>query len=322
MQEQERIAYLLKKLNKKALSPAELEEVEAFFENTEKVDAFFTDSYAETPNVFKLKNNTIQQQIWKQIKQRIRKRKANSTNHKQQWLYYTAAATITLLIGLTFFKDNNNQQAFVKVENNNKSPKTIYLPDSSKVILATRTVIHYPVNFKEQRSLSLIGEAFFDVKRDTLHPFSISTGKLITEVLGTSFNIKVRDSLTKVSVNTGVVKVGTQQESYILKPDDVLAFNKQNLSFVKTTAKGDFFNLWTQNQVLFSSISLGELVKSFEILYNKEVIFEEEALKEKMLYSFFILRNELLEDIVERVNYINEVELKIYTNEIRVQKKQ
>ena len=54
----------------------------------------------------------------------------------------------------------------------------------------------------------LVGKAFFQVKRDTLHPFLVQIPDVSVEVLGTSFLIDATISdQSAVFVKDGVVKV-------------------------------------------------------------------------------------------------------------------
>src|SRR5690606_22977878 len=58
----------------------------------------------------------------------------------------------------------------------------------------------------------LRGEALFDVERDTLRPFYVYAGDVVTKVLGTSFTVRAIESDKKitVAVKTGKVSVSTK----------------------------------------------------------------------------------------------------------------
>lgn len=87
--------------------------------------------------------------------------------------------------------------------------KETYLPDGTKVFLNHNSEITYPQNFTgDIRGVSLKGEAFFDVKPDSAHPFVIQANGTEIRVLGTSFNVKAyaKDPV-RVDVATGTVLV-------------------------------------------------------------------------------------------------------------------
>jgi transmembrane sensor len=69
-----------------------------------------------------------------------------------------------------------------------------YLPDGSKVSLYANARIIFPHAFQQNRSLILEGRAQFDVAKDSLHPFSVRSGKISTTALGTVFMVDARAS--------------------------------------------------------------------------------------------------------------------------------
>ena len=86
----------------------------------------------------------------------------------------------------------------------------ISLPDGSSVRLNANTRIEYPEHFAGKiRKVKLSGEAFFEVTKDSIHPFRIETQNASVEVLGTSFNVSAYPNSDKVEVNveTGKVKL-------------------------------------------------------------------------------------------------------------------
>ena len=63
------------------------------------------------------------------------------------------------------------------------------LPDGTKVWLNGESRLKYNAEFSGRtRDVALTGEAFFEVRKDTLRPFRVSMNDLQVEVLGTSFD--------------------------------------------------------------------------------------------------------------------------------------
>ncbi|MBA2612622.1 MAG: FecR domain-containing protein [Bacteroidetes bacterium] len=128
--------------------------------------------------------------------------------------------------------------------------KTFYLPDSSCVHLNTNSTFVYPEKFDgPERSTSLTGEAFFEIKRST-QPFVISCKQTKTIVLGTSFNIKSYDKDEKVivSVVSGTVqlcdKEDPRSEKITLLANERGTFDNKESSFSKTHYKDKDFAWW------------------------------------------------------------------------------
>jgi ferric-dicitrate binding protein FerR (iron transport regulator) len=87
------------------------------------------------------------------------------------------------------------------------------LSDGTKVWLNSLTSLHYPVSFNgKNRTVTLEGEAYFEVAKDKTKPFLVLYKNMKVEVLGTHFNIMAyEDEATKTTLLEGSVKVGSRQ---------------------------------------------------------------------------------------------------------------
>jgi transmembrane sensor len=85
------------------------------------------------------------------------------------------------------------------------------LNDGSSVVLNTNTQLQIPKSFdRNNRTVKLNGEAFFDVSPDSTRPFVIDAGIGQVTVLGTSFQVKAYSgSDLEVFVESGRVEVST-----------------------------------------------------------------------------------------------------------------
>ena len=72
------------------------------------------------------------------------------------------------------------------------------LPDGSQVWLNHHSRIAYQDDFNsDTRTVTLTGEAFFEVKQDRQKPFIIETNNARIKVLGTSFNVRAYEETNK-----------------------------------------------------------------------------------------------------------------------------
>jgi ferric-dicitrate binding protein FerR (iron transport regulator) len=98
--------------------------------------------------------------------------------------------------------------------------KKVQLPDSSVVFLNVGSTLSLdPKTFNtRKRRVSLVGEAFFKVKKDPEKPFQVDGGELLTTVLGTSFDVKAYPGVKEnvVSVRDGVVEVAEKENGQLL----------------------------------------------------------------------------------------------------------
>ncbi|SFB77901.1 protein of unknown function [Parapedobacter composti] len=120
------------------------------------------------------------------------------------------------------------------------------LPDGSLVHLNAGSRLEFPSAFSDStRVVFLEGEAFFDVQEDEDRPFSVATGDITVQVLGTSFNLQAYEAgaaqvaLVKGKVRLEVVASGAQTElspgmAAQLRPDGSL----ENTPFDAETVLG------------------------------------------------------------------------------------
>jgi transmembrane sensor len=146
------------------------------------------------------------------------------------------AASIVILLSLSLLllqesgekiQPEESEVVVYKTKKTRRGEKlTLMLPDGSKVKLNSESSLKYPTSFGDQREVSMEGEVYFEVERDSLKPFIVKTGEVNTEVLGTSFNINysLGDSMVQVAVTSGKVAVTSQHvnEKFYLLPLEVL----------------------------------------------------------------------------------------------------
>ena len=111
------------------------------------------------------------------------------------------------------------------------SAEIFMLPDNSIVYLNANSKLEYPQNFnRTNRRVSLIGEAYFDVKKDS-GQFVVACENTIIRGKGTSFNVKSHSSDKEVEV---IVASGSVEFSGIGYKD----FKK----LVITTGESGYYN--------------------------------------------------------------------------------
>jgi len=154
------------------------------------------------------------------------------------------------LLGFFLFKNmlvfseryNKKQSTLSQVSTKPGSRMTqIQLPDGSVVRLNSSSSLTYDKNFgKNVREVNLTGEAFFDVTKDSSHPFIIHTNVIDIKVLGTAFNVKSypNDAITETSLIRGTVEVTVKNRSnakIYLEPNQKLVVANDN-SVLNTTS--------------------------------------------------------------------------------------
>jgi transmembrane sensor len=161
------------------------------------------------------------------------------------WKSLTVAASIiiTCSIGIWIWQKKNPALDIVQNVQFSTTGKItkIYLPDHSIVWLKGQSRLEYPSQFTDStRNVVLHGEALFEVAKDAKHPFIITTGKYITRVLGTSFNINENapQHTFKLTVLTGKVSIyQATQDSETVKPIIVTPGNEYEVTRTTTDSR-------------------------------------------------------------------------------------
>ena len=164
-----------------------------------------------------------------------------STRNFKKWLIPVGvvAAGLTLffalenMVGLSEGR-NKKQSTLSQVSTKPGSRTQIQLPDGSLVRLNSSSSLTYDKNFgKNIREVNLTGEAFFDVTKDSSHPFIIHTNVIDIKVLGTEFNVRSypNDANTETSLIRGKVEVTVKNrsnEKIYLEPNEKLVVTNDN----------------------------------------------------------------------------------------------
>jgi ferric-dicitrate binding protein FerR (iron transport regulator) len=193
------------------------------------------------------------------------------------------------------------------------------LQDGSKVILNSGSSLRYIKNFEEdQRELVLIGEAYFEVAKDSLRPFMVRTGSITTRALGTSFNIKAyKNEAWDISLLTGLVEVDVSmdhQEKVNLVPGEALNINLDKQQFQKRAFEEEKLMAWTQKTIIFDHAPIAEITRVLENWYGVKIKFTNRPNKDLIVSGVF--RDQTLENVLEGLSYSARFEFDIDKDQV------
>ena len=221
--------------------------------------------------------------VWHDIeKKRVNKPKFSI------YLKFAAAAVIIFFIAIIALDFNNdsvqNQVAqeanIIKLQYHNQSDsaRLIKLPDNSKVYISANTQLEYEYgNGVKNRKCHLVGNAFFEVKRDTSLPFVIETSTGTVTVLGTSFEINQFSDSSIVKVYTGKVQVRSfNQEATpaILTKGMAASTSLSSNEIVVSNINISSQPSWVKKKYAFRNTPLNEVVAELMIGFGKKIIIE------------------------------------------------
>lgn len=170
--------------------------------------------------------------------------------YRLKWIKISSAAAVVLavlLVALFNWKNSptdlnmaKNQISSLKdvnaiswksITNYTEKNQSFTLPDSSTVNIFPGAELRYAVPFvKNKREVYLNGKSFFEVAKDSKHPFVVYAKGISTTALGTSFTITALGTsrLIKVQLHTGKVLVKNVDSMHRISPfNEVLLPGKE-----------------------------------------------------------------------------------------------
>ncbi|EAY24358.1 FecR family protein [Microscilla marina] len=239
-------------------NPQEADKLKAVWKSTQSKQGFASDVHF----------------AWQQVQRRI-----NSTNNvtklKRKAVSWVAAAVLVLGLGVVWWSLSQKKQTWQIAKTLTKKLDSLTLADGSKVWLHHTTQLRYPTTFgKSQRVVHLQGEAYFEIAKNPAKPFIIYSGNTITQVLGTSFNLKARpeEQKVEVSVNSGKVAffdVAKPDKKVLLTQGNQGRFEAGKLKKIKAYHPNLF--AWKTGVLSFEQAKLSTIVQTLTTHYGTPI---------------------------------------------------
>lgn len=301
-EQEERIWVLLAKRHSGEASMAELSELQALLDTAvisadrlEKLDAIWNRPLENT-------NVDADPRLWQQLQGRIGQKK----HQLKLGVWWAAAAIIVVAVGLWWRIDGVDSGTIAS--DNQAKTKTV-LPDGTEIWLHHDSKLSYrPETFgKQDREVTLTGEAFFDVVKNEHLPFIVNAGSVVVEVKGTAFNVKAYPG--KAAVETVLVRGSVTiyerqrpEKKITLQPNEKITVPQRQADGwdyeVNRVEKGDGQPLnetiWLSNTLSFDNESFEALAPKLESWYNIVVDFESDDVKHLRFSA--VIKNETLEE--------------------------
>ncbi|MFV0554425.1 MAG: FecR family protein [Mangrovibacterium sp.] len=258
---------------KKTASTLEQKRVESYFEQAQLGGM----SAAEAEKDVQLK-----QRMAMAIHKKIAKRRV-----RMMW-QYSAAAMLAIAVLFTGIHKISEENIYnVEICTAQGEQQTVWLSDSSQVILSAESKIIYPSKFKgKTREIQLEGKAFFHVKPDASKPFIVYTADLQTEVLGTSFTVSnYAGETAEVVVCTGKVRVSADEQEEILTKDMQVQLREGKLK--RTNTNAERYSNWMNQAVYFDQSSLAEVARELERKFSVRLIYSPKDMADLTISGSF-----------------------------------
>lgn len=201
---------------------------------------------------------------------------------------------------------DRGRQAGIKNNSLNTARGETYrlrLPDGTLVWINAATTLSYPASFAglKTRTVTLNGEAYFEVSKDKSHPFIVKTAKQQLRVLGTHFNINsyADEGQTLTTLLEGAVEINDQT---VLKPGEQARLaDNGNLSVAQANVEEAMG--WKNGFFLFDKDDLPTVMRQISRWYDINVKYEGAI--PKASFDGKVYRNLNLSKALEVLKYAN-----------------
>ncbi len=184
------------------------------------------------------------------------------------------------------------------------------LADGSTVFLNSGSSIKYPVSFLpgKAREVSLEGEAYFKVEKDSVCPFVVNVGDLRVRVLGTQFNLSSYpedNDVTTVLVE-GLVglynkEVYRAESATLMKPGFKGVYDPANGSISLEEVDTGLYTSWKTGRIVFRGAQFKNIIKKLERTYNVSIVNNNKELEEQYFSASFDI-DDNMEQILSSFN--------------------
>lgn len=250
--------------------------------------------------------------------------------HIKHLMWWSAAASIILLISLTAYQKINyyqsqieflNQQQITELEyKTNKGIKgKITLPDGSVVSLNSDSYLKCPSKFfGDSRNIEFSGEGFFEVVKNPKKPMIIKLDNDIKVIVkGTKFNLSSYKNDKDVSAlllsgEITIIKNDKQGDKEIrVKPNEKIYIAKVNKQIDLTEPLEILPTIgWKDGWLIFDETPMDEVLRKLERWHGVQFVVEDKELLNQRFTARF--KEESISQILEMMNKVSLISYELH----------
>lgn len=236
--------------------------------------------------------------LWNSIQQRIGGTvPKKSAVRKISYWSGAVAASLLLCFGILFWKKQQELNLIAKetqfkpgyriFETGASQRKRVLLADGSTVVMNAYSKIKLDTVSYDRRDRVvelLVGEAFFEVKKDSAKAFIVHAQQVQTKVLGTSFTVKNYAELDDISVSvfTGKVQVTANNDPLgVLTRGEQIRYTKNNHHSNQETFDLTTRNSWIEGRVYLKQSSFAELALAVKNIYDVDLKTDDQRIAQQ-----------------------------------------
>ncbi len=239
-----------------------------------------------------------EEQAWQTLKNRLPQPTGRRAPVRP--LRWTAAAAVAAAAVLfCFFWWRPNPTTWQQVASRD-AIRIDTLADGSIVTLNKHSTLSQPSKFAaKERTVTLQGEAFFQIAPDKNRPFHVQTNGITITVLGTSFNVRTQNKKTVLIVETGLIEVNNDKARVQLQAGETITLDPSDPTPQKQPAGVSVYKYYQPRIFVCRDTPLGELVDALNQAYGDSIRIDNPALRQLPITTTF--HDESLHDILDVV---------------------
>lgn len=220
---------------------------------------------------------------------------------------YAAAAVVVLAVAISgtfyFTKDMYSEIAMVEQFTPAGNMNMIELPDGSKVQTNSGTILLYPETFKgDTRTVYLIGEANFKVKKNPEQPFIVKSTTMSVTALGTEFNVMAYPENGEIvaTLIQGKIKVDCNggKDSYILTPGQQVTYLRNTSKSLLADANLEDVTAWQKGMFVFRGTTMKEIFSTLELRYAITIQYNADLFNDDK-YNFRFREHSSIKEVMD-----------------------
>lgn len=197
------------------------------------------------------------------------------------------------------------------------------LPDGSTGWLNGDSYLNYPSSFTgKNRTVELIGEAYFNVVKNPQKTFIVTAGELEVKVIGTSFNLMAYpdEQTMEVTLEKGTVEVysqdakGNEISMGTMTPGERGVLWRGTSIFKTDPVDITRFISWKEGRLVFRNEPMEQVVRKMNRWYNVNIVIKDNRLKDFNYTATF--SDEKLDEVLNIFQYTSPIVVKAVGREI------
>lgn len=314
---------LFRKYQKGEASFREMNELLKGFEDDGKFCQWMDQEWQSSDNSM---SSSLRSRLYAQIRQRVGLGKSHRQGRlRLHWSLIRKAAAIFIVlvaIGAAYWHFNvGTGERWGTISAHDKFLQ-VTLPDSSHVWLCRYSSLQYPTSFRQgYRSVRLTGEAYFDVRHDSAHPFIVESRRIRIRVTGTKFSVSDfnKEGISKVVLCEGSVNVSRQgkagQHEFHLRPNNAYILFPDGRELVQPVDAQSLVT-WKDGYCRFSDTRLNDILQRIGSFYGKDITCDSSVGSKKVSCTIFL--NDSFEVALRDLGHIVPISWKTHRNKCHV----